>query len=365
MRGTVVRGTVVRAAHADVADRALDPRTLGLHPDDRYDLPGFRFARFSPERETAWVWGYSRAREEPLLVPESCVHVGPRPAADPGFSFESAHGSAMGGSPAEAALHALLQVAERDALLAAWYLRLPLPRVDLASAADPLVPMAAERIRDVLGYDVTAFVATLEQGLPVVWLMAVDAGEDPVRPRTACVAAADLDPERGLRRALDELGPVLESLIRRYDPAHAARLVADSDLVRLPSDHPVLHGHRGACGRLGFLAADGPALTVADLTAHLAWPVHGDPEADLAELAGRFLASGLDVITVDTTSPEAAAGGASSARVIVPGALPMTSGHRYRRTHGLPRLLALPRLLGHRREDLRPDRLNPFPHPFS
>ncbi|MFD2353972.1 hypothetical protein ACFSTC_38920 [Nonomuraea ferruginea] len=74
--------------------------------------------------------------------------------------------------------------------------------------------------------------------------------------------------------------------------------------------------------------------------------------------------SGLDVIAVDITSPEAKACGMSAAKVIVPGTAPMTFGHRYRRVHGLPRLLSLPRLLGHRDRDLGPEELNPYPHPF-
>ncbi|WP_345153771.1 hypothetical protein [Nonomuraea rubra] len=35
-----------------------------------------------------------------------------------------------------------------------------------------------------------------------------------------------------------------------------------------------------------------------------------------------------------------------AAKVIVPGTVSMTFGHRYRRVHGLPRLPGLPRVLG-------------------
>ncbi|MFF0311165.1 TOMM precursor leader peptide-binding protein [Streptosporangium sp. NPDC004379] len=358
------RRTAVRAAYADVADRAIDPRTLGLYPDDWYDRPGFWFTRFHPERPTAWVWAYSFRRDEPVLVPESYAYFGPRPADDLGFAYECSNGCALGGHPAEAILHGLLEVGERDAFLATWYARMPIPRVDLASAADRRVPMLAQRVRDRLGYDVHAFVAMLEQRVPVFWVMAVDATGRPGRPRALCGTAAGLDPERALRRALDDLGPMLEGHVERYDPAEAARLAADPDEVRLLEHHPLLYGHPEAAGRLDFLPVRGPALTVAEVTARLAWPEHDDLTADLAELAGRYLASGLDVVAVDITSPEARAAGFSCAKVIVPGAMPMTFGHRYRRTHGLPRLLSLPRLLGHRDEDLRPDQLNPHPHPF-
>ncbi len=63
---------------------------------------------------------------------------------------------------------------------------------------------------------------------------------------------------------------------------------------------------------------------------------HDDLADDLRDLVARFLVSGMDVIAVDTTSPEAAAGGFACAKVIVPGAVPMTFGHHYRRVHGLP-----------------------------
>ncbi|HET9256140.1 MAG TPA: YcaO-like family protein, partial [Pseudonocardiaceae bacterium] len=89
-----------------------------------------------------------------------------------------------------------------------------------------------------------------------------------------------------------------------------------------------------------------------------------DLATDLTTAIGRYLARGLDVIVVDQTSPEHTRGGFRCAKVIVPGALPMTFGHRYRRVDGLPRLYSVPRLLGYRDHDLRPEEVNPHPHPF-
>jgi ribosomal protein S12 methylthiotransferase accessory factor len=51
-------------------------------------------------------------------------------------------------------------------------------------------------------------------------------------------------------------------------------------------------------------------------------------------------------------------------KVIVPGMLPMTFGHGNRRVYGLPRLFSVPKLLGYRDEPLRPQDVNPHPHPF-
>jgi ribosomal protein S12 methylthiotransferase accessory factor len=359
------RRTVVHAAYADVADRALDPRTLGLYPDDWYDQPDFWFTRFDPERPAAWVWGYSFARDEPLLVPESYAYFGARPSHDLGFAYECSNGCAIGGCAAEAVLYGLLEVAERDAFLTTWYARLPVPKVDLGSAADRRSPLIAERIRHHLGYEVSVFVATMEQGLPVFLVLAVDRSGRRDRPRAFCGTATHLIPERALRRALDELGPILEGHIDRYDEAEVAPLVADPGRVRLLEHHPMLYGHPDAFDRFGFRPMDGPEVTMAEVTAGLAWPAYDDLTDDLAELAGRYLGTGLDVIAVNTTAPEARAAGFTAVKVIVPGTVPMTFGHRYRRLHGLPRLLSRPRLLGFRDTDLSPGDLNPHPHPFA
>ncbi|MBF9133694.1 TOMM precursor leader peptide-binding protein [Plantactinospora sp. S1510] len=366
------RRTAVRAAYADVADRALDPRTLGLHPDDRYDQRGFGYVRFDPERVTAWVWGYSFGRDEPVLVPESYAYYGPRPRHDPGFVFECSNGSALGGCLSEAILYGLLEIAERDAFLTAWYARLPLSKIDLGSVRDRRIPLLAERMAHGVGYSAMAFDATLEQGVPAFWVMAVGgAGDvaDPARPALTCAAAAHPDPERALLSALCELGPGLDGLRERYRPEAAAPLVAESGLVREMDDHALLYGHPEAADRLRFLPVDEPGRPIDELAGRWSWPDRDRPprtdlSADLADLVSRYLADDLDVIVVDTTAAEHRAGGFAAAKVLVPGTVPMTFGHHYRRTHGLPRLLAAPRRLGHRATDLAPEELNPFPHPF-
>ena len=55
----------------------------------------------------------------------------------------------------------------------------------------------------------------------------------------------------------------------------------------------------------------------------------------------------MDVVVVDQSDPAVRDElGLYAAKVLVPGALPMTFGHVYRRTRGLPRLLEVPWRLG-------------------
>ncbi|GAA3463434.1 TOMM precursor leader peptide-binding protein [Saccharothrix longispora] len=360
------RRTAVLAPYEEVADRAVDPRDLGLYPDEWYDQPGFPFARFDPRRPLAWVWGYSFRRAEPVLVPESYAYYGARSRSqDPALAYECSNGCALGGCLEEAILHGLLEIAERDAFLMTWYARLPAPRLDLASGRDRHIPVLAEMVRLRWGYEVFAYSMMLEQRVPAVLVLAVDAHHRPGVPLHACSAAAHPDPERALRAALADAASVTGSRMERFDAERAARMVADPDEVREMSDHVLLGGHPDTAGRFSFLDTTGhPTLTLPDLAAQADWPRHHDLGDDLAELAGRYLGTGLDVIVVDTTTPEQRAGGFAGAKVIVPGTLPMTFGHRFRRTHGIPRLATVPRLLGYRSTDLPSEDVNPHPHPF-
>ena len=352
----------VRAAFGEVAAYALDPRNLGLYPDHLYETAGWPFRRFDPGDPIDWAWGHSFARGEPVLVPASFAYYGPRPGA-PGLAYECSNGCATGGGPAEAVLHGLLEIAERDAFLATWYTRMAIPRIDIDSARDPHVRVAAAAIGERLGYEVMAFSSTLEQGVPAVWAMAVDRLGGPDRPRVLCGAGAHLNAERALGSAIRELGSSLEGHVRRYAADRGARLLAEPDRVREMDDHALLYGHPDAQDRFAFLPMDGPRIGVGDIGTGT-WPRHHDLRDHLTDLVERYLLSGLDVITVDTTGPELRAGGFTCAKVIVPGTVPMTFGHRFRRVHGLPRLLSIPRLLGRADRDLEPAELNPDPHPF-
>ncbi|MBV9162957.1 MAG: TOMM precursor leader peptide-binding protein [Pseudonocardiales bacterium] len=367
------RRTTVRARYVDVTDRAVDPTTFGLFPDERHDLPEFPYRRYHPERELPWVWGYSFAREEPVLVPENLAYYarGSHAGAED-FIYEISNGCALGGCLAEAIIHGLLEVTERDAFLMTWYAQLPAPRVDLDSATDRAIPLLAERARQTLGYDILAFDITLEHGIPSFWVLAVDAQPGPSRLRAPrlralCAANAHPNPEHALLGALCELTSLLDGLLARYseqDTTAAARLLADPDEVRTMDHHSLLYSHPEAFDRFSFLPLGGPARPLADLAHQWRWPAHSDLAEDLCELVRRYLNTGLDVIVVNQTTPEHQAGGLSCVKVLIPGALPMTFGHRFRRTEGIPRLLSVPRLLGYHVRDLRPDQINSHPHPF-
>jgi ribosomal protein S12 methylthiotransferase accessory factor len=362
------RRPTTRARYVDVTDQAVDPVTFGLYPDERHDLPGFPYRPYHPELELSWVWGYSFARRQPVLVPENLArysHGRHATAAD--FVQETSNGCALGSCLVEAIFHGLLEVAERDAFLMTWYARMAAPRVDIDSATDRTIPLLMERIRHTLGYDVLAFDSTLEHSIPSMWVLAVDARPGPDRPAALCAAKAHPLVEQALLGALCELASLLGVRLAAYpgrDTTAIARLLADPDEVRTMEQHSALYSQPQAFDRFSFLPLNGPARSLADVAGGRRWAERTDLADDLRELVGRYLDTGLDVIVVDQTTSEHRTGGLSCVKVLVPGTLPMTFGHRFRRTTGIPRLLSVPRQLGRRASDLRPDEINPYPHPF-
>jgi len=364
------RRSVVLASFAEVRDCALDPRTLGLYPPERYARPGFPFQPFAADRVCRWVWGYSLARREPILVPQAYAYYRTHVTnpGDPSFACEISNGCALGSCLEEAILYGMVEVVERDAFLMTWYARLPAARIDLSSARDRSIPVLAEAIEAETGYQVLTFDTTMEHGIPSVWAIALrPPGTE--QPGLACAAGAHLDPELAASGALSELGPILTDLIRRYpDVAERGRaMVGDPSLVVTMGDHSVLYANHEASSRLDFLTTSAQSRSFADIRSR-----HGAADAfrntdltdDLTEVVRRLRSHGLDVVVVDQTTPEHRAGGFSCVKAIVPGMLPMTFGHDNRRIHGLPRLSEVPRLLGYRDRSLPPQDVNPHPHPF-
>ncbi|MFE5581731.1 TOMM precursor leader peptide-binding protein [Kitasatospora sp. NPDC056531] len=360
--------TTVRGSYAELAGDALDPRSLGLFPPERYQEPDCPYQPFTEDAVVSWVWAYSFRQARPVLVPETYAYyrtaLQPGVRADKPFTFEISNGCALGGCLEEAILHGILEVVERDAFLMTWYARMPVPEVDLARAPDPRVGLVVERLERT-GYRVRVFDMTLTEAIPAFWVLAQDTTGDATRPQVICTSGSALDPVAAVLTALGELAPIVEQEVRRYpaEAERARRMAADPDLVRIMTDHSLCSATPEAFDRFSFLLS-GDRRTGWDQLGRGPWPFHADLRDDLTEALDRMLAGGMDVVVVNQTSPLHEAADLHCVKVIVPGALPMTFGHRNRRTTDLPRLREVPHRLGYAPRPLTDADLNPHPHPF-
>ncbi|MCC3371565.1 TOMM precursor leader peptide-binding protein [Cohnella sp. REN36] len=351
----------VRAPFETVADRALDPRRVGLYSPEQYALPDFPYRPFDPQAELTWIWGYSLHREQPVLVPEQLASYSSGYGG--GLAAEGSNGCALGGTEEEAVLYGLLELVERDSFLLAWYARLPVPELDPASTNDKELAFMLRRLRTIAGYDVRLFDVTLDTGIPAV--CAIGLNRKPTGGNVICAAGAHLDPVRAAKSAIMELAGharYLDDMADVYPEDHA-ELAQDPELVVQMEDHALLYTVRGTEERLGFLLEkQAPLRSFAE-----AYPprnVSLDLTEELRAVLQRLAACGLEAIAVRQSTEEVRRNGLHCVKMIVPGLLPMTFGHSMRRLADLPRLRSVPSSLGYSADPLDEAAVNPYPHPF-
>lgn len=356
--------TVIEASFEDLgADQALDPERLGRYDPEHVQHKTFHLTPYHPGARTRWVHGWSYTHEKPLAVPE---HVAYWAANDPSqFIAETSNGCGLGNNLTEAVLHGLFEVAERDAFLMAWYARTPLHRIRIPD--DPALPHLVDRMES-LGYELAFFDATNDLGIPAVISVARYRGPNPETPQIYYAAGAHPDPRRAMLSAAVEVAVDVESAVDRlaaepetYSRERLLRLLAEPSLIRTMHEHVAVNGLAEAADRHDFLWDNAPVkdLPAADL------PPFGDLRVLLDHYIERLSALGLEIIAVDQTDPVIADQlGLHSAKVIVPGTMPMTFGHVYRRTLGLPRLLEVPHKLGRAPTPLAYESVALQPHPF-
>ncbi|GIM47697.1 hypothetical protein DNHGIG_32460 [Collibacillus ludicampi] len=353
--------TVVNDSFRNLGHQALNPLSVGVHAPEHYALPDFPFQSFDPERPMHWVWGYSFLHQRPILVPELLAYYSL--GCGDGFVYETSNGCALGGSLVEAIFHGILEVVERDAFLMTWYAQLPLPRLNLHSADDPELHLMVDRLRALKGYEILAFDATMEHGIPSVWVLAKNTRRKGAN--LACAAGAHVDPVRAVKSAIHEISGTLLMLEARYEENREAclRMYRDPYEVRHMEDHSMLYSLPQAEERLRFLLDHNRKETTFD-EAFKPRAAHTDLTDDLKDLLHVFHRLQLDVIVIDQTAPELKRNGLYCVKVLIPGMLPMTFGYHLTRLEGLERVLTVPVHLGYATQPLTMSDINPHPHPF-
>ncbi|MFJ7859385.1 TOMM precursor leader peptide-binding protein [Peribacillus sp. NPDC097206] len=353
--------TVVHDSYNNLKDEALDPRKLGVHTDEMYEMPGFPFKRFHPDSPINWVWSYSFLQERPVLVPELVAYYSL--GCGEGFVYETSNGCALGGSLEEAILYGIFEVVERDSFLLTWYAKLPLSRLDPYSANDEELALMMDRARAAAGYDIHLYNATMEHGIPSVWAMAKNRKGKGLN--LICAGGAHLDPIRAAKSAIHELAGMMLTLDDKFEANQEEyeKMLADPYLVQQMDDHGMLFGLRQAEERLHFLLDDRRPLHTFD-EEFLAGVKHADLMDDLQDVLLQLQQHGLDVLVVDQTTPELKKNGLHCVKVLIPGMLPMTFGHHLTRVTGLDRVLQVPVELGYAKQPLTIEQLNQDPHPF-
>ncbi|MFJ9853446.1 TOMM precursor leader peptide-binding protein [Streptomyces sp. NPDC101150] len=354
-------GPAVVASLSQLGDAALDPRTSGVYAPEAYEGDDY-LVPFSPDRDISWVWAYSLRDRRPRLVPEAMAYTHAKVVGGR-FTQECSNGCASGGSLTEAVFHGLMEVIERDAFLLAWYGRAELPEIDPVQGVDRGVRELTDRL-EMYGYRTRFFDTRMTFPVPVITAVAArtDGG-----PGALCFGAgAHPLPEAAMAAALSEVAtavPRLPRLTRREEPRLTA-MAADFDRVRELNDHWLLYGLPRMTRYADFLLGARERLhPLSALSAGTEGPAD-DLLTDLRRTVDQVTSQGFDVLVLDQSLPEQRDLGLHTAAVMAPGLLPIDFGRRRQRALRMPRMRTAPRSAGYADRDLRPQDLNPAPHPF-
>ncbi|MFB9311659.1 TOMM precursor leader peptide-binding protein [Nocardioides plantarum] len=366
--------TVTDRSLTEVEAHAVDPRRLGRYSAAQLAHPTSRVEPFDPDLPIDWVWGHDLATGRPRLVPADLAfyqydyrhrHDVRASRADdrrPRRCFlESSSGCAVGSSVEEAAVHALFEVAERDAFQLAWHRRRPLPSVPVASIDDDAV-RAMTRLVNGRGYDVHVLVATQDVAVPVVWVLALR--PDGTFPASYSSAGSGIDPVAAVRSALREVAQLVTNPVD-WTPDTVAPMLADPWQVLELEDHVRYYSVPETAPRAAACLG-GPTTTLAE--AFPGWPdavareAGGDVRGLLHLVGDRFAAAGCpEVVLVDQSSREHRDQGIAAVRAVVPGTVPMCFGQAHQRLEGIARLDAV--LADAPPSDLGSGLLDPHPFP--
>jgi len=331
------------AAFAKAVGEALERYAAGVYRRSRFDVaaatdldeavPPSAFVRpegfetFGPEEPIPWLPGESLHDGRSVALPAEFV-VFPPPAHR--FAPSITTGLGLGTSGVGALHSGLYEVVERDATMLAWYSSFdPMGlRVE-----DPGFETLARRAR-AEDLSVTPLLLTQDVDVPIVAVAVHREGE---WPRFAVGSGASLDANDAARSALAEGLQNWMELRAMGNERSAEESTAIGEYADLPD------------AARSMLAVD---ATVAAADLGPAEPPTG--EAEIAAVAERLDAVGLEAFAARLTTPDLERLGLEVVRVLVPGAQPLFTGEAF---FG-DRAETVPRDLGFE------PRLDRAPHPY-
>ncbi|MEM6797004.1 MAG: YcaO-like family protein [Acidobacteriota bacterium] len=339
------RSEMIHGSYDSLRDRALDPRTLFFGRSEHCSQPGLR--PYRDDAELYWTEAVPASGGEPVLVPAQEVWFNTYTIADESsFIRPTTNACALGNSFEEASLFAVLEAAERDAFLTAWYLRRSAKRIDPESIADRRFHEFRHRWQLAFpNYRAFLFDITTDMRLPSVMGVAVrqdDRGG--VGPKTFFTCACSLSAEEACRSAFEDLAgfdPELTAARRR----ELRELFENQSQIRGPAQHFALFSQDEAFSALNFLdlESENHETSAGAMQAEALIPAADSYNLkELIETLDRHCSlQDVGVYLRDMTQPFAAERGLHCVKAITPGLYPMWFGYggqRFRPTRRLRRL---------------------------
>jgi ribosomal protein S12 methylthiotransferase accessory factor len=350
--------TLPLCSYAEAPFRCASPDSFALYSEEQYARDDFRFVPFTKDTPVRWTEMRDLVTGKETFVPAAAVFMpyfyyqgtGDSPILQPISTGLACHASFE-----NAAISAISEVIERDAVMLTWQAMLSMPQIRIETLSDLNYEMVRRLERN--GGKVVMLNITMDHGVPTI--LSVLRGAGSASPALIFAGAADPDPEKAVRKSLEELPHT-----RRY----CSRLMTFSPLFEAAfPDHPNVtdqaeHLHF-YCDHRNSPYADfifrSPQRQVFGDIRSLADP---NPKKTLENLVAAVAAGGESVYIKDLTSTDISELGLFVVRAVIPGYQRLCMGH-INRCLGGSRLWNLPEQPGVSRIS-REKGDNPAPHPY-
>jgi ribosomal protein S12 methylthiotransferase accessory factor len=332
----------------------VPPGEFALYSREQYAREDFPYVPFENNTPVRWAPAYDLTTGKTCHVPVAMMFLSYRyENGEPPIAQSLSTGLACHVNPDQAAVSAICEVIERDAFTITWQAKVPRPRIRIGTLSD--------RNRDLVrrfehaGSTVTLLYLAMDHGVPTV--LAVLRNQAHEAPPLVFAASSDLDPERAVRKSLEELAHT--RLFSQWARNHLPRLVPAPGYENVVTlyDHGNFYCDPQNTPLSDFLFAP-REIDFYDME-NLST---GDSEQDLRTLHDRIKAAGHRLLLADVTSEDVRGLGLTVIRAVIPGFHPLFFGHTIRALGGT-RLWSVPQKLGY--AGITPEvGDNPAPHPF-
>ena len=334
------------------------PETYALYLPEQYSQPGFPWVPFRRDVRVRWTPARDLVSGQDVHVPACRVFMpytyylgtGDAPIDQPISTGLACHMDWP-----RAALNAVCEVVERDAVMLAWQAMIAPAQLRIETLSDANYDLV-QRLEHA-GASVTIFDLTMDHGIPTV--LSTLRGAMPTTPALVVAGSSSPDPEEAVRKSLEEVAHT-----RRYSQYilnHASRLIPDPPLYESVVDqgtHLNFYVDPANLRHAGFLYQSRKRIEFDELP-NLAT---GIPQRDLDAVVRCIASVGEQVLVADITSSEIESLGMKVVRAVIPGFHPLHMGHQHRALGGrrlreVPQKLGFPGIPGAAAD-------NPAPHPY-
>jgi ribosomal protein S12 methylthiotransferase accessory factor len=354
--GSFVPGERLVVARAEELSNAVEPTRFALFSDTQYTAPRFPFRPFRRHTLVSWVDGFALPGGELAYLPAQLVYM-PWRRREPGeerIGYATSSGLACAGTLEEAVLTGLFELVERDAFMLVWHDRLSLPRLDWNG--DPELVRLDERYFAPTGLSYSAVDLSVFLGVPTV--LGVVHGPAGALGALGVGAASAASVAVAWRKALAEAFSV-QRWVRDRAFEHPDELDLPAREIRTFDAHTLHYAHPDQARRAAFLDGSLEQRDVRDVL-----PLDGETVLERIEAICRRLEEhGTSAYAVDVTSPDVRAAGLHVVHAVAPELCPLdvVEGARFL---GGRRMYEAAYQAGLVPRPLRPNDLNPDPHPF-